>query len=98
MKQTVRGRIHSSMTDFADLPIVPMPYSKILPDLTDCYYVNEPEWDSYLGPILCPNCNSDHVVGLSKKHNPFIEEEGGILSERWFCISCQDSWCYEHEH
>ena len=71
------------------IDLVPMPYGKILPDLTNCHYVNEPD--------LCPNCGSDHVVGLDKRHNPFIEEEQGILSNRWFCITCQDSWCYERE-
>lgn len=86
--------------DFADIPIVPMPYGKILPDLTDCYYVNEPEWDSYLGPILCPGCGSDHVAGLSEKHNPecSVMGENRSPSGRWFCVSCYDSWCYEREH
>lgn len=84
------------MTDFADISIVPMPYGKLLPDLTDCYYVNE---DSYLDPILCPNCGSDNVVGLSEKYNPDCSVNGYNLtpSGRWFCISCQDSWCYERE-
>ncbi len=74
---------------FADMPIVPMPYGKILPDLTDCVYLAD--------PFICPECESDHVVGLSNKYNPWIQEEGGILSFRWFCISCQESWQYERE-
>jgi len=87
------------MTDFADIPIVPMPYGKILPDLTDCYHVNEGlDEDSYLEPILCPNCGSDNVVGLDEDANPDIVEENISPSGRWFCISCQDSWCYEREH
>lgn len=78
---------------------VPMPYGKMLPDLTDCYYPNDP-WPSYLDPILCPNCGSDHVVGLDKKYNPECSVMGENLtpSGRWFCISCHDSWCYEYEH
>ena len=80
--------------DFADTPIVPMPYGKMLPDLTDCYYPNE----NSLDPILCPACGSDNVAGLSEKHNPNIDEENITPGGRWFCISCYDSWCYEHEH
>ena len=87
------------MVDFADIPIVPMPYGKLLPDLTDCYYVNEGrDEDSYTGLIICPNCGSDNVVGLDDKHNPDIVAENITPSGRWFCISCQDSWCYEREH
>ena len=69
--------------------IVPMPYGKILPDLTNCSCPNDP-WPEYLSPILCPNCGSDNVIELSKEHNPDAAD--------WFCISCQDSWCYEREH
>jgi len=72
---------------WADLPIVPMPYGKILPDLTNCHYIDN----------LCPACGSDHVVILDKEHNPYMAEEQEILAERFFCISCQDSWCYERE-
>lgn len=77
--------------------IVPMPYGKILPDLTDCSYPNIP-WPQYLDPILCPNCGSDNVVGLDDKHNPDVVEDNNTPGGRWFCISCQDSWCYEREH
>ena len=75
--------------------LVPMPYGKILPDLTDCYDPNEDEEDR----ILCPGCGSDHVVGLSEEHNPdcSVNGENRTPSGRWFCISCQDSWCYERE-
>ena len=85
---------------WADLPDVPMPYGKILPDLTDCYYINlrpDGTMNQYLDIITCPNCDSDNVVVLSKEHNPDIAEEQEILAERFFCISCQDSWCYERE-
>jgi len=64
-----------------------MPYGKILPDLTNCHYIDN----------LCPACGSDHVVILDKEHNPYMAEEQEILAERFFCISCQDSWCYERE-
>ncbi len=84
---------------FADIPIVPMPYGKILPDLTDCEYPNEGlDEDSYLDIIRCPNCDSDNVVILDKEANPDVAAEQEILAERFFCISCQDSWCYEREH
>ena len=80
-----------------DLPdVVPMPYGKILPDLTDCEYPNE-GWEGYLDDILCPNCGSDNVVILDKQANPWLNDEQEILAERFFCISCQDSWCYERE-
>jgi len=86
-----------------------MPYGKILPDLTDCCYPNEDlsesgdedydeDWDERMR-IVCPNCGSDHVVGLSEEHNPdcSVMGENRSPSGRWFCISCQDSWCYERE-
>ena len=84
---------------------VPMPYGKILPNLTDCYYINEglsePEDEDYDEILdekhLCPNCGSDNVVILDKESNPDVAEEQEILAERFFCISCQDSWCYERE-
>lgn len=83
----------------ADIPDVPMPYGKILPDLTNCEYINQGlDEDSYLDIIRCPNCNSDNVVILDKEYNPDIAAEQEILAERFFCISCQDSWCYEREH
>ena len=90
----------------ADIPDVPMPYGKILPDLTDCFYINEDksepgddDYDDILDEkYICPNCGSDHVVILDKEHNPDVTEEQEILAERFFCISCQDSWCYEREH
>ena len=73
-------------TCFADIPIVPMPYGKLLPDLTDCYDANSDDTPEWL-MIYCPNCNSDHVVGLPDYHDA-----------DWFCITCHDSWCYEREH
>jgi len=86
--------------------IVPMPYGKILPDLTDCSYPNEDlsepgdeDYNEILDEkFICPNCGSDNVVGLDDKHNPDIVAENISPSGRWFCISCQDSWCYEREH
>lgn len=85
--------------DFADVPIVPVPYGKILPDLTDCYYPNIPEpIHTHMDRIICPSCESDNVVGLSSKFNPDIVVENISPAIRWFCISCQDSWCYEREH
>ena len=78
---------------WADKSIVPMPYGKLLPDLTDCYYANLREPESF----ICPNCGSDNVVGLDDEHNPDIVAENRTPSGRWFCISCQDSWCYERE-
>lgn len=88
-------------------PLVPMPYGKILPDLTDCDYPNEgmsePDDDDYDEfwdtKFLCPGCGSDNVVGLSEEHNPECSVMGENLTPggRWFCISCQDSWCYERE-
>ena len=76
---------------WADKEIVPMPYGKLLPDLTDCYRISE--------PFLCPGCGSDNTVGLSEKYNPdcSVNGENRTPSGRWFCISCQDSWCYERE-
>ena len=99
---------HENKTGFADIPIVPMPYGKMLPDLTDCSYPNEDLsepgdedyddfWDGQMR-IVCPGCGSDNVVGLSEKYNPEISEENITPGGRWFCISCYDSWCYEHEH
>lgn len=87
---------------------VPMPYGKMLPDLTDCNYPNEDLsepgdedyddfWDGRMR-IVCPGCGSDHVVGLDEDCNPEIEEENVGIGGRWFCISCQDSWCYEREY
>jgi len=73
---------------FADIPIVPMPYGKILPDLTGSHY---DEHES------CPGCGSNHVVALSSQLNPWIPEENETPGCRWFCITCQDSWCYERE-
>jgi len=101
---TRSSELHSE-AQFADIPIVPMPYGKILPDLADCFYINEgksepgDDYDDILDEkYLCPNCGSDHVVILDKKHNPDVAEEQEILAERFFCITCQDSWCYEREH
>ena len=74
--------------------LVPMPYGKILPDLTSCYYPNNEDDE----PLLCPNCGSDHIVELSNDYNLWIFEYNIYPIDRWFCISCQDSWCYEREH
>ena len=80
-------------------PIVPTPYGTITPSLEDCNYVNE--WlsnDEYLDIVTCPSCGSGGVVILSRKHNPQLEiEQSTLLFDRFFCISCQDSWCYERE-
>ena len=67
--------------------VVPMPYGKALPILINCYYPNE-QLDE--PAILCPNCGSENVCSPNKALNPGIAD--------WFCISCQDSWCYEREH
>ena len=75
----------------ADIPIVPMPYGKILPDLTGSHSVDD-DW------AVCPACGSNNVVCLDSKYNPWVDEENNTPSSRWFCISCQDSWCYEREH
>ena len=71
--------------------IVPMPYGKILPDLSDCRYPNIPE-PQYLDPILCPNCGSDNIAGISPRTNDV--GSWGL----WYCISCDDSWRYELDH
>lgn len=80
-------------------PIVPTPYGTITPSLEDCNYVNE--WlsdDKYLDIITCPSCGSSGVVILSRKYNPqLVMEHSTLLFDRFFCISCQDSWCYERE-
>ena len=80
-------------------PIVPTPYGTITPSLEDCNYVNE--WlsdDKYLDIVTCPNCGSSGVVILSRKHNPqLVMEQSTLLFDRFFCITCQDSWCYERE-
>lgn len=83
-----------SPINIADL--MPMPYGKMLPDLTDCEYPNEEE-DNYFEPMLCPGCSSTNIVILDHIHNPELIEEQVGLGDRWFCISCQDSWCYERE-
>ena len=81
-------------------PIIPTPYGNISPDLEDCNYVNV--WlseDKYLNIVTCPSCGSGGIVVLSRKHNPqLIEDSSTLLFDRFFCISCQDSWCYEKEH
>lgn len=70
-----------------ELPdIVPMPYGKLLPNLDECYYINSDNTPDWL-MMYCPNCGSDHVVGLPDYYDA-----------DWFCISCHDSWCYEREH
>jgi len=80
-------------------PIVPTPYGAITPNLEDCNYVNE--WlsdDKYLDIVTCPSCMSSGVVILSRKHNPQLEmEHSTLLFDRFFCITCHDSWCYERE-
>jgi len=80
-------------------PIVPTPYGTITPSLEDCNYVNE--WlsdDKYLDIITCPSCGSSGVVILSRKYNPqLVMEHSTLIFDRFFCISCQDSWCYERE-
>ena len=77
--------------------IVPMPYGKMMPDLTGCSYPNIPE-PQYVSKILCPNCGSDNVAGLNPAFNQ-LDDHSRISSwGRWFCISCQDSWRYEYDH
>lgn len=75
--------------------IVPLPYGKLIPDLRGCNYINEPEPKCF-DKILCPNCGSDNVVGLSPAFNPEVDDvvEGFPSWGRWFCISCHDSWRY----
>lgn len=76
---------------------VPLPYGKILPNLTACRYPNDPE-PQYLSKITCPNCGSDNVVGLNPVFNPNLVDTGSKPSwGRWFCISCYDSWRYGSE-
>ena len=81
-------------------PIVPTPYGTITPSLEDCNYVNE--WlsdDEYLDIVTCPSCGSGGIVILSRKYNPqLVMESSTLLFDRFFCISCHDSWCYEREH
>jgi len=80
-------------------PIIPTPYGAISPSLEDCNYINE--WlsdDKYLDIVTCPSCGSGGIVILSRKYNPMlIEESSTLLFDRFFCISCHDSWCYERE-
>lgn len=70
--------------------IVPMPYGKMLPILIDAYY---PPIDN----IICPACDSNHVCAPSTVLNPGLLEENLTPGCRWFCITCQESWCYERE-
>ncbi len=78
--------------------VVPMPYGKMMPDLTGCRQGNydyTPDWLM----TYCPNCGSDNVVGLNPAFNPDVDDIVSFPSwGRWFCISCYDSWRYELEH
>ena len=91
--------ILSSRGTCIESPIVPTPYGSITPSLEDCNYVNE--WlvaDSYLDIVTCPSCGSGAVVILSRRYNPWLlSEHSTLVFDRFFCISCQDSWCYERE-
>lgn len=74
----MRASEHQTVACFADIPIVPMPYGKLLPAL---YSYSE------VDGFECPGCGSSNVARLDGSHEA-----------DWFCISCQDSWCYEREH
>lgn len=75
---------------FADIPIVPTPYGKMLPDLRGAYYPP-------IGSIICPACGSNHVCAPNTALNLTLIAENISPASRWFCITCQESWCYERE-